>query len=796
MKDTNHFYSAGRSRQAHDRQTHDRVEGLLDVHRDGFGFVRTTAAPGTDVFIPRGELHGAMQGDRVVVEIAALRPDGRRSGWIVRVLGRSNPTVVGVFHYAHDKRAPGHTVIPWDDRLIQPILIRPGMERGALRLDHSRDRTFTEIADEQAPSANLDSGDADLEGCVVEVEITGWPNDVRGPEGRVIEILGEEDDFGVDVEIVIRKHHLPHHFPADVLDEAVAAASTKMEEAPDGTLREDFRGLPIFTIDGETAKDFDDAVLVRHVSSGWELQVHIADVSSYVIAGSALDDEARLRGTSVYFPDRAVPMLPQELSSGICSLRPGEDRRVLSCVMRLDEQGAIESYRLTEGIIRSAQRMTYTQVHAILEGDAGMRRQFAPLVEEFERMHELARLLHAKRQQRGSIDFDLPEPVIEFDELGAMQNIVRAERSWANRLIEEFMLAANECVADWMEQAGVPALYRIHEKPEARRVVEFEQIAAVFGYSLGLGALPVRRMTMKADRRESRRHKDASPREYEIPEDIAVTPAMYQRLALKIAGKPEERILAHLMLRSLRQARYSEKNEGHFALAARCYTHFTSPIRRYPDLVVHRIVKTLLHSGVSAEAVPAGDGDPRTARGHHRDGPYSHSELAEIALETSQAERRADDAEHELIEWKKLKFMRDRVGEEFDAMILSVTRFGCFVELDDLFIEGLVPIASLEGDYFLYHENTHQIIGERTRRRYSLGDRVRVLLDSVDAVERHLRFSMVEPAAAASSDGAGGGAGAGTRRKWSRKKLKAGSLAKRAPARKKLKHRPKKKRRR
>ena len=438
---------------------------------------------------------------------------------------------------------------------------------------------------------------------VVDVEITDWPTPSRAARGRVIEVLGREGDFGVDVEIVIRKHHLPHVFPPNVLEEARAAAHLDEEEA---ATRRDFRDLPIVTIDGETAKDFDDAVFVRQHGGTWELQVHIADVAQYVTPGSALDLEARLRGTSVYFPDRAVPMLPQELSSDICSLRPEEDRLVLSCIMMIDAEGEIRSYEVTQGVIRSTARMTYTQVHAVISGDQQAREQFAPLVPEFERMYELARLLNKKRQRRGSIDFDLPEPVIEFDSQGAMQSIVRSERSWANRLIEEFMLSANECVASWLQNLGVPSLYRIHEKPEPRRVVEFETVAAGFGYSLGLGPLPVKRVTMKSERREQRgRAPGHQPRQYEIPEDIAVTPRMYQQLALKIAGKPEERILAHLMLRSLRQARYSEKNEGHFALAAPCYTHFTSPIRRYPDLIVHRIAKAVLSSGESGVGVLA-----------------------------------------------------------------------------------------------------------------------------------------------------------------------------------------------
>jgi ribonuclease R len=422
----------------------------------------------------------------------------------------------------------------------------------------------------------------------------------------------------------------------------------------------------------------------------------------------------------------------------------------------IDSDGEIRSYEVTPGVIRSVRRMTYTQVHAVISGDQETREQFAPLLAEFERMYELARLLHKKRQRRGSIDFDLPEPVIEFDSQGAMQSIVRSERSWANRLIEEFMLSANECVASWLQNLDVPSLYRIHEKPEARRVVEFESVAAGFGYSLGLGPLPVKRMTMKSERREMRSRgggrgagQGRQPRQYEVAEDIPVTPRMYQQLALKIAGKPEERILAHLMLRSLRQARYSEKNEGHFALAAPCYTHFTSPIRRYPDLIVHRIAKAVLASGASGTGVLAkqtGKALRHTGEIGH-EGPISEVELAGIAYESSQAERRAEDAERELMEWKKVKFMQDRIGDDFDAMILSVTKYGCFVELDNLFIEGLVPIMSLQGDHYTFRENTRQIIGEHSGRRYSMGDRVRVVLDRVDSVQRRLQFSILEEVA-------------------------------------------------
>ena len=502
-------------------------------------------------------------------------------------------------------------------------------------------------------------------------------------------------------------------------------------------------------------------------------------MSEYVRPGSALDLEARIRGTSVYFPDRAIPMLPHELSTGICSLRPNEDRLVLSCLMQLDAAGNIQSFEIVEGVIRSAARMTYTEVHAIIEGDAETRARYSALVPEFERMKNLAVLMNKRREERGSIDFDLPEPVIEFDEHGQMRGVTRAERTWANRLIEEFMLAANECVTVWLEDLGVPSLYRIHEKPDPRRVVQFEELAAGFGYSLGLGPLPVKRIQTRQERRESQ-GQGRNPRQHEVPEDIAVTPRMYQKLAARIEGKPEERILSYLMLRSLSQARYSEVNEGHFALAAPSYTHFTSPIRRYPDLIVHRIAKTLLRAGVPGDrAITASrlsspwshpnegrqnEARPTTRVPHPsfaRVGgtsanlgipaervpiapPIPEPELAEIAEETSYTERRAAEAERELVEWKKVRFMQDRVGDEFAALVLNPAKFGLFVELTDLFVEGLVPIDTMRADRFTWRENTHEIVGERTGRRYRAGDRVQVILDRVLAQERKLQFALVE----------------------------------------------------
>ena len=744
----------------------NQAVGRLSMHRDGFGFVIPESAElkariSGDIFIPPPAIGSAMHGDRVLVEMGPVRTDGRGEGRILRVMGRAHATVVGTFHYG----PRSNYVTPIDEKITQDILIPRGMEiPKALTAEiaetaergRSKKGTPHRVLGEEARRS---SGWKDLEGLVVDVEITEWPTPTQNARGRVVEVLGSEDDFGVDVEIIIRKFHLPHRFPPEVLAEAQSFPG--ILPAAEVGRRRDYRSLPIVTIDGETARDFDDAVFVRRLSNGnFELQVHIADVAHYVRAGAPLDQEARLRGTSVYFPDRAVPMLPMELSTDLCSLRPQSDRLVLSCVMEIDHQGEVVGYELHEGVIRSAERMTYTNVNLVLEGDAGQRARYHSLVDVFELMRELALILNRKRQRRGSIDFDLPEPVIEFDESGMMQAIVPSERNLAHRLIEEFMLAANECVAAFLEHRRVASLYRIHERPDAKKVYEFETLAAAFGYSLGVGALPIQRLQLRGDRR-ARQGSGRNPREVEIPQEVHITPRMYQKLTQKIAGKPEERILSYLMLRSLMQAKYSEINEGHFALAAPTYTHFTSPIRRYPDLIVHRILKAVLRGEGTGRGVPPHSEAPAPWSKRHQSpvagrrqeegraplsGPIPEAELHDIAEESSQSERRADDAERELMEWKKIKFMQERLGEEFEALIVSVTKFGFFVELLDLFVEGLVPLATLTGDRYTYRENTRQIIGERTKKKYSLGDKVRVLLDRIDRVQRKLQFAAVEEA--------------------------------------------------
>ncbi|HWP84464.1 MAG TPA: RNB domain-containing ribonuclease [Terriglobia bacterium] len=699
------------------------MTGRLVGHRDGYGFViPDTPLPEAqgDIFIAAGSMGDALHGDRVQVGALRIRSNGRAEGRIVRVIERAQRTLVGEFRFG----PRSNYVIPFDDRIPHQIVIPPGLEIPAL--SHRGGR----------PAARRE----DLEGAVVDVEILRFPSGLQNGTGRVLEILGRHGEFGVDVEIILRKYHLPHRFSPEALEEAAAVPAAVSPAAAAG--RRDFRGLPVVTIDGETAKDFDDAVAVLPLpDGGYQLQVHIADVAHYVPPGSALDRDARLRGTSVYFPDRAVPMLPEPLSNGICSLQPHQDRLTLSVILEMDSAGELRRADFCEGIIRSVARMTYTDVNRVLENDPRARAQYASLAEQFERMRELALKLNEKRRRRGAIDFDLPEPVIALDELGVMVSISRAERNIAHRIIEEFMLAANEAVAQHLERAGAATLYRIHEKPDPRKVLEFEELAASFGYSLGIEGLRLRRHSVgrhvgrRAGRRLRPRRESLA---VEWPEGAeAISPRHYQRLAERISGRPEERILSYLMLRSLQQARYSERNCGHFALATPCYTHFTSPIRRYPDLIVHRVLRALLARG----PLPAGR---RRRRAEEPLGPLTIAELEAIALESSEAERRAQDAERELVEWKKARFLRDRLGDVFDALIISVTKFGFFVELTDLFIEGLVPAETLDDQPYVYHERERQWVGQRTRRRFRIGDRLKVRLDRLGELGGAISFSVAD----------------------------------------------------
>ena len=719
-----------------------------------------------DIFIPPDAVEDAMHGDQVLAKLRhfeASRGGQRAEGRIVQVLGRAHPTIVGLFRYG----ARTSVVLPYDNRIQHQVEIpvHDGLT-AALR--------------EKLGAGDLQAGAAcgkrigrisDLDGAVVNVELLRFPRGGAAPTGRVTEVLGWPGQIGVDTEIIIRKHHLPHEFSADVKEEGERRAQPVSDAERAG--REDFRHLPIVTIDGETARDFDDAVYVeKRADGGWNLQVHIADVAHYVRTGTALDQEARLRGTSVYFPDRAVPMLPEALSNGMCSLKPREERLVMSALMEIDARGNVLRSRMTPGVIRSAERMTYTNVNKVLEGDAEATKRYSALAGHFRNMKELALLLNARRNENGSIDFDLPEPVIEFDEQQQMTNIVRSERNIAHRLIEEFMLAANRAVAGYLLKRGLGTLHRVHEKPDARKVLEFEELARAFGYSLGVADLHQREIAVrhgrvaapaKAGRPDSYGHGRERAMRVALPgsEELKITPQHYQKLLRKLAGKPEERIVSYLMLRSLKQARYAAESLGHFALGFDEYLHFTSPIRRYPDLIVHRVSKWALEHPQMAPPK-----DTHTSTGAEA-ALYSHRQLEEMAVETSEAERRAAAAERELMDCKTAQFMEQHLGEEYEGLIISVQKFGCFVELFDVFVEGLLPINSLEeasGMRCVYRERDHVIValgggggegrrggGSRTGRgrgakpkelAWHLGDRVRVRAERIDPMRRRVEFSL------------------------------------------------------
>jgi ribonuclease R len=748
----------------------DEVRGRLVLHHDGYGFVVPDVPMPQldgDVFIPRDAVEDAMHGDRVVARlqrVSGLHGGQRAEGRIVRVLGRANPSVVGLFRYG----PRGNVVLPYDVRMQHEVEIPPGEELTA----ELREKLGAEAAGGHGARGKRAPRSPELDGAVVNVELVRYPRGGTAPTGRVIEILGRPGELGVDTEIIIRKHHLPHEFSEAVLREAEERAAPVTESERAG--RENFRHLPIVTIDGETARDFDDAVYVeRRANGGWGLQVHIADVAHYVRTATPLDQEARLRGTSVYFPDRAVPMLPEALSNGMCSLKPREERLVMSALMEFDAAGKMLRAHMTPGVIRSAERMTYTNVNKVIEGDAEASMRYAGLAEHFRDMKELALLLNARRNEHGSIDFDLPEPVIEFDEQQQMTNIVRSERNIAHRLIEEFMLAANRAVAAYLLRRGIAALHRVHEKPDARKVLEFEELARAFGYSLGVADLHQREIAVrhgrvpapaKAGRPDSYGHGRELGMRVALPgsTELRITPQHYQKLLRKLAGKPEERIVSYLMLRSLKQARYAAEPLGHFALGFDEYTHFTSPIRRYPDLIVHRVLKWALEH--PEEAAPVGSS---TARGAEAT-LYSQRQLEEMASETSEAERRANGAERELMDWKTAQFMEQHLGEEYEALIISVQKFGCFVELFEVFVEGLLPINALEdaaGSRVVFRERDHAMValpggdgrrGAAGARRgrgakpkelaWRLGDRVRVRAERIDPMRRRVEFAIAEVA--------------------------------------------------
>src|SRR3989475_1400907 len=651
----------------------DLYVGRLQTHPAGYGFV-TPERPlesGGDIYIAGTHLNEAMHGDRVVVRIERIKDGGRAEGRIIRLLERSNQWLVG--RYDRDDAGMGY-VVPFDRRVLMDIFVPPGQEGGASPSD------------------------------MVVVELTRWPTSTRGAIGRVAEVLGDIDAPGVDTEIIIRKYGIPDAHSNEAVTEAVRLGGAVSERDIRG--RTDFRDVTTVTIDGEHARDFDDAITIWRLPNGhfWR-GVHIADVSHYVQEGSALDREAYERGTSVYFPERAVHMFPSELATGLCSLNPHVDRLVQPCLMEIDRHGQVVRHEFHDGVINSDERMTYTAVNGILtDRDPQLMKQYAPLVPMFEQMRELFQILNDARRRRGSIDFDLNEAEVIMDEGGRVEAIIALERNVAHRLIEEFMLLANETVASYLESQNAPSLYRIHEEPDILKVAKFEEFISGFGYSL------------------------AAP-------TGALRPRHFQKLIERIHGKPEEKPIAFLMLRTMQKARYDPSNLGHFGLAASSYTHFTSPIRRYPDVVVHRTLRDSRHGRL--------DADRREEL---------TEDLPDIARHTSERERRADEAERELVQWKKVRFMADKVGDEFEGYITGVAAFGLFVELVEHYVEGLVHVSSMADDYYRFLEKTHSLRGENTQKVYQLGARVRVQVVRVDMERRQIDLGLVEILDAVRSD--------------------------------------------
>jgi ribonuclease R len=650
----------------------DLIVGRLTTHPNGFGFVapERTEPPQRDVFVAPPNLKEAMHGDRVVVRIERVR-DGRAEGRIVRILSRANSSIVG--RYNADAAGLGF-VSPFDERVLADLLIPRGEDRGA------------------------------KPGEMVVAEITTWPTATRGPVGRVVEVLGDVNRPGVDTRIIIRKYGLPDEHAEAAVSEARRltaghpAPRSMAARRRDQVGRSDFRDKVIVTIDGEHARDFDDAISLERLPDGhYWLGVHIADVSFYVREGSALDSEAYERGTSVYFPERALHMFPDELATGLCSLNPRVDRLVQSCFMEVDRRGEVVRHEFHDGIIHTRERMTYTDVNAILTREEPVTlERYQALVPLFELMRELFLVLNDRRRRRGSIDFDLEEPEVVLDEAGMVEAIIASERNIAHRIIEEFMLLANQTVASYLEESGLPALYRVHEDPDPLKVEKFEQFVSSLGYSLA-----------------------APPN--------ALRPGHFQALVERLRGKPEEKPIALLMLRTMQRARYETANLGHFGLAFDSYTHFTSPIRRYPDLVVHRLLRAA-RRGLTAQS----------------DREDLREDLPEVARHCSETERRAEEAERELVDWKKVRFMADKIGDEFDGYVTGVTSFGLFVELIEHFVEGLVHMSTMADDYYRFVEDAHTLRGVNTRKVYRLGDRVHVQVLSVDLDRRQVGLGLVE----------------------------------------------------
>ncbi|MDP4177933.1 MAG: ribonuclease R [Bacillota bacterium] len=635
------------------------VLGKFQGHQKGYGFVIPDAER-PDIFIPSSFVNGAMNGDKVVAKITKEDNNGKKcEGEIIRITERVNKTIIGKYQ---DSKNFGF-VVPDDKRIAQDIFIPKTMKKDAKT------------------------------GQIVIAQITEWPDNRRNPEGKITEVLGNSGDKGIDILTIIKKYKLPEEFPPKVENYAEGISDVIPKSEYKGRL--DLRGTKIVTIDGEDAKDLDDAVSIEKLPNGnYKLGVHIADVSNYVKEKNPLDKEALKRGTSVYLIDRVIPMLPKKLSNGICSLNPKVDRLTLSCIMEIDKTGKVLDHNITESVISTSERMTYTDVTKILrDNDEDLIKRYDYLYEDFKTMEELCNILYKKRVHRGAIDFDFEECKIILNENGKPIEIKPYERAIANRMIEEFMLVCNETVAEHMFWANMPFVYRIHEDPDEEKLMVFNEFVHNLGYTIRLSK--------------------------------EVHPKVLQSVLEKIKGKKEETVVSTLLLRSLKQARYAPECTGHFGLAAKYYCHFTSPIRRYPDLIIHRIIKAFLKGEID---------DKRITR--------LNTEVEYASKQSSETERTAQDAEREVDDLKKAEYMTERIGQEFSGIISSVTSFGFFVELPNT-IEGLVHISDLDDDYYIYDEKHLSLIGERTKKIHRLGDEVKILVDKVNVDLREIYFKLV-----------------------------------------------------
>jgi ribonuclease R len=636
----------------YEARSRNLIDGTIVLHRDGYGFVipaEKVESLGSDVFIPPPMTGSAMNGDKVQIEIVLHKPGGRAEGRVINVTKRVRDTIVGQLRF--DGKV--FFVAPMDEKLPAKILI-------------------TEDAPEHKDK-------------IVEIEITRYPSAAAWPAGKIVSVIGFLDDPNVETIAIIRKFGFPTSFPKNVEEEAEKLPETLDEK--DYLGRDDFRTRNTITIDPTTARDFDDAVDVEILKDGsFQLGVHIADVSHVVPTDSAMDTEARIRGTSVYFPDRVIPMLPEKVSNGICSLNPRVDRLAMSVIMHISRDGEVRDYSVHNSVIHSKERMTYEDVQLMIDGDPAMTARYRHILPEIQKINTLAIILQKKRQERGAIDFDLPEPVLTYDEMGGVLGIAKSVRHFSHRIIEEFMILANEVVARHLEVREIPSIYRVHEDPDPGKVADFAELVAGFG----LRFHPKR-----------------------------ATPAEFQKFISSIAGRPEERMLSYLMLRSFKQAVYSAENIGHFGLASDAYTHFTSPIRRYPDLVVHRILKSTI------------------AR---RKGPLQIGQLEAIASESSERERTSDQAERELIDWKKMILMERHLGDVFEAIIIAVWKDGFTVELIDQFIEGFVSSADLPESHYRFDPTERTLVSRNAKKRYRIGDRLPVQVARIDKLFRRAYF--------------------------------------------------------